>query len=180
MKSDIELLHEFKKGNPRAFDQLVLRHQKTIYFLALRLLGNEVEAQDLAQNTFVQVFRNAHRFKGKSEFKTWVFRIAVNLSKNHLRGRSRKNETDLDGLELVSPSNPLSSVVSREEERELFRLVNRLPRKQRITLILRIYKGFSYAEISSVLGCPVGTAKANFHQAIKKLKSVLTPKGENL
>ena len=68
VKSDTDLLRECKKGDIKAFEQLVLRHQETIYFFALRLVGNEIEAQDLAQNTFIQVFKNVHKFKEKSEF----------------------------------------------------------------------------------------------------------------
>ena len=175
MKSDAELLQEFKKGNLEAFDQLVLRHQKTIYFLVLRLVGDETDAEDLAQKTFVQVFKNGHRFKENSQFKTWIFRIAVNLGKNHLRSRSRKNEIGLEEVVLSSPSTPLKSLVSKEETREVAGLLNKLPEKQRFTVILRIYQELSYAEISQVMGCSLGTAKANFHQAIKKLRSAIRP-----
>jgi len=180
LKSDIELLQEFNKGKFEAFDQLVLRHQRDIYFLTLRLAGNEMEAEDLAQKTFIQVFINGHKFKGKSQFKTWLFRIAVNLCKNHLRSRSRKNEFGMEEIDPAGESTSLSSLIAKEKAKELSDLVNKLPTKQRFTVILRIYHELSYRDISRIMSCSLGTAKANFHQAVKKLKAVIEPPGGKL
>ena len=121
MKSDTELLQEFKNGSNEAFDQLVLKHQKSIYFLILRLVGNKIEAEDLSQKTFVQAFKNSHRFKGKSQFKTWIFRIAVNLCKNYLRNRSKKNEISIEDIDPAGDSTPLNNLIVKEEldEQEL-------------------------------------------------------------
>src|SRR5262245_32850449 len=87
MESDHLLLERFIRGEEAAFQELVVRHQKPLYRFVYRMIRNPEETEDLCQQVFVQVFLKASQFEGRSQFKTWVYQIALNLSRNHLRGK---------------------------------------------------------------------------------------------
>jgi RNA polymerase sigma-70 factor (ECF subfamily) len=129
---------------------------------------------------FVKVFQKAAQFRGEARFKTWLFQIAVNECKNFYRGRERQRIDDVELEMLPEPDDcALEERAGTAEEQRLLRsAVARLPEKQRITLQLRLYKDLTFGEIAATMGCPVGTAKANFHHALNGIRKLLRP--ENL
>ncbi len=169
---DFQLIDDFLEGDQAAFETLVRKYQKEIYYFVLRIVGNEEEAKDIAQMAFVNVFRSLKRFKKESKFKTWLYKIALNLCRNHLK-KSRVTPSDELDPNLAGDDDPADSLIEKEKRRVLQRAIEELPEKQRLTVILRTYRDLSYADVSSILGCSEGAAKANFHFALQKLKKKL-------
>ena len=169
---DLGLVRRFQAGDDRAFDELVQAHRREIYRLAYRLLGNHADADDLAQEAFLRVYRSLARFRRESSFRTWLTRIVLNLAADRRSERSAMRQVSLEevqpgemGVEMGSaaPGFPFA-------ERAVQRAVGLLPPRQRETLILRIFQGMKFQEIATVMGCTVSTAKANFFHALKGLR----------
>jgi len=173
MTSDFDLLDRFKEGDQDALEEIVSKYQKPIFFYILRTVWDEADAADLSQKTFVNAFRNIHRFDRRSNFKTWLYRIAINVCKNHFRDDPRRREVNIEGMVFVDEMNPLDRIISEEEGMRLSMALNKLPEKQRDTVTLKVYQGLKYREIAEITGCSEGTAKANFHFGVKKLREIL-------
>jgi RNA polymerase sigma-70 factor (ECF subfamily) len=173
MASDFDLLDRFKAGDRGALEQIVSRYQKAIFFFILRMVWDETDAADLSQRTFVNAFRNIRGFDGRSSFKTWLYRIAINVCKNHFRDDPRRREVNIEGVVLVDGTNALEHMISEEERRRLSLALNELPEKQRHTIILKVHQELTYKEIAEITGSSEGTAKANFHFGVKKLRKIL-------
>jgi RNA polymerase sigma-70 factor (ECF subfamily) len=175
-------LERFRLGDPAAFDDLVRQHADAVYRFALRLTGRAHEAEDVAQETFARALNHAREFRAESGFRTWLFRIAINLERDAARRRSASpvesgHERIDDELGAAADSVHETDVASAAESRERLRAVRagveRLPRMQRETLILRVYEDLPYSEVALILGISVGAAKMNVLYARKKLASWL-------
>lgn len=173
MTSDFDLLDRFKGGDRDALEEIVSRYQKAIFFFILRMVWDETDAADLSQKTFLNAFRNIRGFDGRSSFKTWLYRIAINVCKNHFRDDPRRREVNIEGMVFVDGTNALEHMISQEERRGLSLALSELPEKQRHTIILKVYQGLTYREIAEITGSSEGTAKANFHFGVKKLRRIL-------
>ncbi len=173
MTSDFDLLDRISDGDQGALEEIVSRYQKPIFFFILRMVWDETDAADLSQKTFVNALRNIGRFNRRSNFKTWLYRIAINVCKNHFRDDPRRKEVNIEGMVFVDGTNPLEQIISKEERICLCLALNELPEKQRHTVILKVYQGLRYREIAEITGCSEGTAKANFHFGVKKLREIL-------
>ena len=173
MISDFDLLDRYENGDQEAIEEIVSRYQKPVFFYILRVVWNETDAADLLQKTFINAFRNIRRFNRRSNLKTWLYRIAMNVCKNHFRDNPRRREINLEGMILSDRKNPLDHIISKEERIRLSVALNDLPEKQRHTVILKVYHGLRYREIAQITGSSEGAAKANFHYGVKKLKVIL-------
>jgi len=169
---DLDLVRRFQAGEDRAFDELVQTHRREIYRLAYRLLGNHADADDLTQDAFLRVYQSLARFRGESSFRTWMTRIVLNLAADRRNERTAKRQVSLEEVplkELGVETGPTARHFPFAE-RTVQRAVGLLPPRQRETLILRIFEGMKFHEIAAVMGCTVGTAKANFFHALKGLR----------
>lgn len=185
--SDRELVERARGGDAEAFGLLVRRHQKRIYRLAAHLTGSGAEAEDVTQEAFVRAYQALDRFDGRSEPFTWLYRIAVNLSLNHLRSRkTRGRTTPEDDPRIASllvetrPSlagDPEGSAQRARVARALAEGLDALSETLRTTLVLVAVDGLSHEEASGVLGCPEGTVAWRVHEARRKLKAFLTERG---
>lgn len=178
MDDDQDLLRRYDQGDDAAFTELVKRHQERLYHVAYRMVGNMEDSLDLVQKTFVRLFTHRGTFRGESRLSTWLYRILINFSKNYFRDSSRKPQVsgkDFSGMPDHSESavDHLQSESSREELR---RIIQDLPEKQQLTIILRVYEELSYEEVAEVLNCSVGTAKSNFHHGLVNLRRRLKEK----
>ncbi len=173
MASDFDLLDRFEDGDQGALEEIVSRYQKSIFFFILRMVWNETDAADLSQKTFIKAFRNIGRFDRRSSFNTWLYRIAINVCKNHFRDDPRRREVDIEGMVFADQEIPLDHIISEEERIRLSSALNDLPEKQRHTVMLKVYQGLKYREIAEITGCSEGTAKANFHFGVKRLREIL-------
>jgi RNA polymerase sigma-70 factor (ECF subfamily) len=185
-KSDRELVDAARQGDAEAFGVLVRRHQKRIFRLAVHLLRDAAEAEDVTQDTFVRAYGALDRFDGRSEPFTWMYRIAVNLSLNAIRSRKTKRKAttpDDPRIEAVlvdrnaTTGNPAGLTQDRELARHLADGVDALSDTLRTTLILVSIDGMSHAEAADVLGCPEGTVAWRVHEARKKLRAHLAERG---
>ncbi len=174
---DSELVKDFQAGNERAFNELVIRHRKGIYYLALGMVGSHDDAEDLAQEAFVRAYQSLKKFKGKSSVYTWLYRITVNLCLNHLRTRRTRSFIGLEKIEAVMPGGDETDAPTelRELSETAQKAIQELPPKQRAVFILRHFQGLPHAEIAGIMGREEGTIKANYFQAVRKLRQALEP-----
>jgi len=165
-------------GSHAAFDVLVIRHQRAIYQVCYRFVRDHAEAADAMQDVFLRGWRALPRFKRDAAFATWLYRIAVNVCLSRLASRRPPNEplTD-DGMLVDAGASPVADLLTRERARAVRKAVDRLPARQRATVILRVFHGLPHAEIAAALGSSVGSVKANFFHALRNLKRLLDEEG---
>jgi RNA polymerase sigma-70 factor (ECF subfamily) len=171
--SDAELLAAFRAGDAKAFEALVRRYQRPVLAIARRFARDQDDAEDLAQRAFINASARAAGWRGGS-FKSWLFRIVVNLAKNHLRDMSRFDRS-LEAAEVEAEAVPAGieeRLAHAQEQRTLREAVARLPRRQREVLLLRIDGDLPFAEVAATLGITEVNAKVNFHHAVQKLKKL--------
>jgi RNA polymerase sigma-70 factor (ECF subfamily) len=173
MEGEDRLVERAQHGEERAFEELVKHYQAPLYYLALRFVRDEQAAADLTQTAFLRAFQGLPGFRQRSSLKTWLYRITINLCKNHLRDRARKGLETSGEMDPPSPSNPLQELIKHENRRRMVQAWEQLPEKQQLTVTLKIQEEMKYHEIAEVLECTVGAVKANFHHACKKLKAIL-------
>ncbi len=185
-RSDRELVDAAREGDAEAFSALVRRHQKRIYRLAVHLLRNAAEADDVTQDTFVRAYGALDRFDGRSEPFTWMYRIAVNLSLNSIRARkARRLATTTDDPKVAGDlverrpthADPAARSADRELAAALEQALDELSETLRTTLVLVCVDGLSHAEAAAVLGAPEGTIAWRVHEARKKLRASLERRG---
>lgn len=172
--ADAELLEAFRAGDVKAFEVLVRRYERPVLAIARRFAADQDDAEDLAQRAFINAAGRAHGWRGGS-FKSWLFRIVVNLAKNYVRDTSRFDRS-VEAQEREAPAvEPIAhaSIEAEEERAELREAIARLPKRQREVLLLRIDGDLPFAEVAQTLGITEVNAKVNFHHAVQKLKGWL-------
>ena len=179
--SDFELAQRSAKGDMGAFQELYERHNRRVYSLCLRMTGNVVEAEDLAQEVFIQLFRKIGSFRGESAFTTWLHRLTVNQCLMHFRKRSVKLEkTTEEGetpVQIVSGTeNPNSMPIM--DRIALDNALTQLPPGYRTVFVLHDVEGHEHEEIAKMLGVAVGTSKSQLHKARMKLRKILRARNE--
>jgi RNA polymerase sigma-70 factor (ECF subfamily) len=170
---DAALVERFRSGEREAFELLVRRYQKPIYHFVLRHIGDADDAAELTQRAFIKAFQGFGGFRGGAEFRSWLYRIAVNLALNHLRDRARFTDEAAAAERPGEGALVVERLMDAERAHLLRRAVAELPPKQRLTLELRVYEDLSFREIGQVLGSSEGAAKVNYHYAVKRLKERL-------
>lgn len=172
---DRELVTQVLKGDKEAFDVIVLKYQKKISGVVTKIFDTEpATINDIVQETFINAYRALSKFQGKSSFYTWLYRIAVNTTKNHIKYRNRRPpDTDLDIGEVLSCSdhriaeiaNPESLCHRDEVQEAVLTAVNGLPDELRTSIVLREMGGLSYEDIANVMQCKVGTVRSRIFRA---------------
>ncbi|MBI1824046.1 MAG: RNA polymerase sigma factor [Nitrospirae bacterium] len=180
MDEDLALLDRYDEGDEEAFTELVTRHQKSLYGAAYRMVGHSADAMDLVQQAFVKLLTQRSGFRQEASLKTWLYQILINLCRNHLRDSTRHQpvEVEIEEMGLVDSKTALDPLVEKAVRSEVRQAIRRLPERQQETLILRVYEELPFGEISRILGCHVGTVKANYHHAVRKLREFLKEKPE--
>ena len=172
-RSDLELVRLFQNGDESAFNQLVLRYQERIYWVARRFVNDHEAADDVTQDVFVKAYESLRDFRAESSFYTWLYRIAVNIALNALRRRKVKEFFRIDELfEIEDPGTQApDEAVERDEDRALIeQAIALLPNKQRSVFLLRFYEEMPYEEIAKILKTSVGGLKANYFHAVRKIQ----------
>jgi len=186
MNDDRELVERFQRGDESAFDTLVRRHSGRAYAIAYGLLGNREDAEEVAQDVFIRIYRALHKFRGDSEFSTWMYRIATNLAKNKYRWNKSRGSKVTDSLQAPIDGTDGSDALYREVsdgrmapdeaiqvaelERRTREEMAKLPEVYREALMLRNVKELSYEEIAELLGCKIGTVKSRINRAREELR----------
>ena len=166
-RSELALVAEAKNGSKTAFTVLFRKHQKYIYNLLLQLTGDPAEADDLAQETFIRVHEKLSTFRAESSLRTWMSSIALNLFRIAKRSLKHHESLALDEICIpASEDNPERIVIKREMQWCVMHVLQQhMPRHFREVLVLRDLQGFSYAEISEILGISLSSVKTRLHRA---------------
>lgn len=168
--SDFELIDLTLEGEHTAFDVLVRRYSNSIYTLAYRILRNHDDAADIAQDVFLKAFEALSSFRKKSSFHTWLYRITTNSCINFLRKHSAQRYIEFANYHVVREADTLETLHKIELQDIVNEAIEKLPEKQKATVMLRVCEGLSHREVSRILKCSVGTAKANYFHAIRNLR----------
>ena len=174
MASDQELIIQFQQSLNKevVFTQLLRKHQQKVYYQIKRMVLEHADADDIAQLVWIKVWNKLDGFKMESEFSTWIFRIAYNETLNYLQ-KQKKQSTRLSNDDLFTYENVSGSSdepKTTEIQIALESAIKQLPEKQRIVFMLRYFDDYEYEKIAGIMGTTVGGAKANFHQAVKKIE----------
>jgi RNA polymerase sigma-70 factor (ECF subfamily) len=182
------LVERLVKRDERAFNALVKAYEGRVFGLLLRMIGNRAEAEDLAQEVFVQVFKAIGSFRGESKLSTWIFRIAINLSKNRGKYLQVRHTSQQDGFDAVPEradvgdggrvavgqvARPDDMVAGKQVERIVQDAILELEPAFRECLVLRDIEDLSYDEIIAITGLPEGTVKSRIHRARAQLRELV-------
>lgn len=177
MEHDNQLIEGALNGSLQAWETLVRRYEARVYNFSLRLTGNRDDAMDLMQEVFLGVYRNLERFRGESQFSSWLFRIAHNKAIDMARRRNASPVQDIDVEELPEPgsanSSPLSLLMSEQSNANVQALLAMLSAEQRLLVELKVFQGMTFDEIAELQDISANTAKTRFYSALKKLRVML-------
>lgn len=183
-----ELVVRLVARDEAAFNELVRTYERRVFALVFRMIGRREEAEDLAQEVFVQVFKAIDQFRGDSKLSTWIYRIAVNLCKNRVKYLSRRHANDQDDVDALADRAPLSAAkgvsvgdISRPDELVegmqleviVKRAIGQIEPEFREVLILRDVEDLTYEEIAEVTGLADGTVKSRIHRARGMLRALV-------
>jgi len=169
-----------KQGDGEAFQALYDKHKRRVYSLCLRMTANTAEAEDLAQEAFLQLFRKIATFRGESAFSTWLHRLSVNVVLMHLRKKGLpvvSLEETTQGSEEDSPKKDFGAqdlaLAGSIDRMQLQRAVDDLPPGYRTIFVLHDVEGYEHNEIAQIVGCSIGNSKSQLHKARMKLRDLL-------
>ena len=179
---DIALVHRAQKGDYRAFDLLILKYQARVITLANKFVNDKQIAEDIAQESFIKVYKSIGSFRGESAFFTWLYRVAVNTAKNYLSSKKRKKEMLVSDITDSDTADPLSALTTESPEdilaannlREIIlKSFGDLPEEIRTALSLREFEGLSYQEMGKILDCPVGTVRSRIFRGREQIQEAI-------
>ena len=183
---DDELVRQSRRGDMTAFSLLVQRYQDRIFNTTYRLCGNYQDACELTQEAFLRALRGISGFRGESKFYTWLFRIAVNLTRSHRRRAAKRRFKSLDdcqgSLEVASQAagllggdgqDPAEVALKAEQHGQVMEAMGELAQQYRTAIVLRDVQGLDYQQIAEILAVPVGTVKSRVHRARLALRENL-------
>ncbi|MGH7824830.1 MAG: RNA polymerase sigma factor [Candidatus Binatia bacterium] len=177
--SDRECIQRLQQGETGAFEILVRRHQKTIFNLVYRLLGDYDEAAEIAQEAFLSAYKSVGQFRGDANFSTWLYRIALNHASTRRKSLANSQQRNVP-LETTDPVDdrrvdPADNVEQKEVQERVQKALNSLEPNDAAIILLRDMQDMPYDEVARMLDLPVGTVKSRLYRARQALKSRLAP-----
>lgn len=183
--SDQELIEAFQKGDQTVFEVLVSRYEDRLFNTVLGLVRNQHEAEDVFQDVLLKLYKKLKDFRGESKFFTWLYRVSVNTTWDHLRKKKRRPAISLDAAiedkkispkKLESPDAGPSQLAEGSEGKQILnKVLGKLKPDHRIVLQLKEVEGYSYQEIADILKCSIGTVESRLFRARAQLKKKLVP-----
>lgn len=179
------LIEKAKQGDIKAFEELIIEHEKTVYNIVYRMMNNVDDAYDLSQETFIKVYRQISSFDGKSKFSTWIYRIATNTCLDELRKRKGKETFSMNEMiesedgQIISQyidesENTEDKILDKEQAQIIRQALSEVNENYRIIITLRDINNLSYDEIAQILNISLGTVKSRISRARKEMKRILT------
>ena len=165
---EIKLIQAAQKGDQKAFECLFYQYQKQVSGLAFRIIGDEDGAKDSTQETFIRLYHSLDKFKHKKRFKSWLYRITVNICYDFLRREKRFKHETLEEHHIIKTTNEKSELIER-----IYDFLEFLSTPQKATFILKEIEGMRYKEIAKILNCPTGTVRSHIFHARAKLKELI-------
>ena len=176
---DAECVRRVQQGDTDSFEVLVRRHEKAIFNLVYRLLGNYDEAAEVAQEVFLSAFKSIHQFRGEANFSTWLYRIGLNHASTRRKSlqTSQQRLIPLDGTEVIADGavDPAKNVEHKEIQQRVQQALNSLDPEDARIVLLRDLQDIPYEDVAEMLDIPVGTVKSRLHRARQALKTSLAP-----
>ncbi len=177
--TDLQLARSAAQGDMGAFEEIYKRHHRRVYSICMRMLQRPSEAEDLTQDTFIQLYRKIGSFRGDSAFTTWLHRMTVNQVLMHFRKRTVKYEKTTEEGE--TPVQMVAGTANPERMRIVDKIaldnaIEQLPKGYKNVFVLHDVEGFEHEEVARILGCSVGTSKSQLHKARLKLQKLLKKK----
>jgi len=182
-KIDLEIVTRVQRGDKSAFDLLVIKYQHKLAKLVLPYVHDQGDVLDVVQETFIKAYKALPRFRGESAFYTWLYRIAINTSKNYLTAQSRRPpRTDVDvidaefydgGSAMHDNTTPEANLATQEIKEAISRVISELPEELKTAITLREYEAMSYDEIADIMDCPVGTVRSRIFRAREAIDNEL-------
>ena len=191
--SEVDLVIRCQAGDTEAFDELVTRYRTRVFSMIYNMVHNEQDAWDLAQDSFLKAWKSIKRFRGKSSFYTWIYRIVMNvtidwLRKKHVKGAGAEFD-DAMQLKEVDPASktvpkaealPYETMERGEIRARIDQAIAQLSAEQRAVILMKEIEGMQYHEIAEALGCSIGTVMSRLFYARKKLQNLLSDVYENI
>ena len=168
MRTDNELIKEFQEGKEAAFNELVDRYLSSTYGFFTKFTDSKEEAEDLAQDVFIKMYKALKKFRFESEFKTYLYRANINMSNTYLRRNKWKNMLHLD--QISEPEYIDTTNEDKWKRKELWDAIARLPKIQRMVVTMRTAESLPYKEIAKILNISENSAKVNYYHAVEALK----------
>ena len=168
MRTDNELIKEFQEGKEAAFNELVDRYLSSTYGFFTKFTDSKEEAEDLAQDVFIKMYKALKKFRFESEFKTYLYRANINMSNTYLRRNKWKNILHLD--QISEPEYIDTTNEDKWKRKELWDAIARLPKIQRMVVTMRTAESLPYKEIAKILNISENSAKVNYYHAVEALK----------
>ncbi len=179
-ESEEHLVWLARAGDREAFSELVSLFESKVYRAAYALAGNDQDAMDLSQETFIRAFKGIGRFRGRSSFFTWLYRILLNSYRSWMRKRRRIPETvsrdpfaEAETDAAVSTVSDFNQASSRETVEKVYRAISSLPTEQKMAIVLHCLEEMSYRDIACAMNCSMGTVKSRIHTARIAIKEML-------
>ena len=176
---DAECVRRVQQGDTDSFEVLVRRHEKAIFNLIYRLLGNYDEAAEVAQEVFLSAFKSIHQFRGEANFSTWLYRIGLNHASTRRKSlhSAQQRHIPLDGTEVIADGavDPAKNVEHKEIQQRVQQALNSLDPEDARIILLRDLQDVPYEDVAEMLDIPVGTVKSRLHRARQALKTSLAP-----
>jgi RNA polymerase sigma-70 factor (ECF subfamily) len=181
--SETLLINKSKKGDIEAFEELIKEYKKVAYNIALRILKNKEDAEDISQESMIKIFKSIDKFNMESSFKTWLYRIVVNTCLDFKR-KTKENTISVDQpvqagydefyIDLKDETPSTEEIIEKKQMKEMvMEAIYKLDDDFKTIIILRDINGFSYEEISEILSCNIGTVKSRISRGRHKLKEIL-------
>ena len=183
---DLELVRRAQDGEKLAFELLMTKYQRKLFRLALRIVGDATDAEDVVQESFIKAYRALPQFRGDAAFYTWLYRIAINAARSSLEQRGRRlpshggiNPDDDETFDmeehLTNSDTPEAMLSSKQMAQVVNQAVQDLPEELRTALSLREIDGLSYDEIASAMDCPIGTVRSRIFRAREAVAEKIRP-----
>jgi RNA polymerase sigma-70 factor (ECF subfamily) len=168
MKNDNELIKQFQNGSVGAFDELVRRYLDEVHRFFIKFTNDPMDAEDLAQDVFLKLYKSLKKFRFEAEFKTYLYRVNVNTANNYLRRSRWRKWLHLD----QSPEqiDDAADIESEWTKSEIWDAVAKLPTKQRLVVMMRVAQNMPHKDIAAVIGVSENSVKSSFHYGINQLK----------
>ncbi|MEM5566991.1 sigma-70 family RNA polymerase sigma factor [Psychroserpens sp. AS72] len=175
--NDQILINQIIEGDANAFSVLVDRYKSLVFTLALRMLKNREEAEEVAQDTFIKTYKSLDRFKGDSKFSTWIYRVCYNTCLDRIK-KNKKHLNDVEineftAHEVKTIDNALTNIEAKEQEKAIQRCIESLPSEDSFLLTLYYFDDLSLDEISKVVGITANSIKVKLFRCRKKLATIL-------
>ena len=174
-KIDLEIVRRVQRGDKSAFDLLVIKYQHRLAQLVLPYVHDKDDVLDVVQDSFIKAYKALPKFRGDSAFYTWLYRIAINTSKNYLTAQSRRPpRSDIDaneaeyyegGRAMHDNTTPEANLAQQQIKKAIDQVIGSLPEELKTAISLREFEGMSYDEIAGIMDCPVGTVRSRIFRA---------------